>query len=89
MRPRDEAEAARRLDERWSDLIVVELDDALARAAAGLVRDLGLRAADAIQLASARALATVPTEITFACWDRRLWGAARALRFALVPETMP
>lgn len=83
------AAAVAEVDRRWVDLSVVELDSAVAVHAGGLARDQGLRAADAIHLASALAVEAEPREVTFACWDRRLWNAARALGFLLVPEIGP
>lgn len=84
---RHETTAARRLDARWGSLAVVELDEQVARAAARLARDHQLRAADAVQLASAQTLAN-GGELRFACWDRRLWKAARELGFRTFPGSL-
>ncbi len=81
--------AARRFAERWMALIVVELDDPLGRTAVRLCRDHALRGADAIHLASALAVAPAAGDVTFACFDRRLWEAAGALGFERVPASAP
>ena len=87
---RDEQRARRALDQRWANLAVVELDDALGREAGTLTRAHALRAADAIHLASAQVLAGEENADTrFLCWDKRLWGAAAALGFATFPVTLP
>ncbi len=83
-------QVAREFDRRWAQLLVLEIDDALTTEAGALVYDLPLRAADAIHLACARALAGGRTsETSFACWDRRLWHAAVAWGFAPVPAAAP
>lgn len=85
----DELLAVSHLDERWLHLQVVELDDALARRAGALTRDHSLRAADAIHLASAELLSDASgSDTVFACWNRRLWTAARALGFEIVPRAI-
>ena len=86
----DVRRAALELDARWSALIVVELDDAVRTGAGALAGSRQLRGADAVHLASARSLAERSRQpMRFACFDRRLWGAAQALGFATVPATEP
>lgn len=79
----------RELDERWPDLLVVELDESIARAAGRMTSEHALRAADAVHLASALTVTARDEELVFACWDVRLWDAARAVGFATLPETQP
>lgn len=74
------------LDESWRGLVVVEVDENLTRRAADLTREMPLRAADAIHLASAELIAGDELEqVVFACWDRRLWESAAALGFSVAP----
>lgn len=84
----DAATATRRLDDRWTGLVVVELDEPLGRAAARLCRDYPLRGADAVHIASAIQFVEAAEQVRFACWDRRLWDAAGGLGFARVPESL-
>lgn len=87
---RVESMAVRNLDERWPDLHVIELDEALGKRAGELTQRHALRAADAIHLASAETIAEgVPSDTRFACWDGRLWEAAAALGFEILPHTAP
>lgn len=65
---------------------IVGLPAGLLDDAARLVARQGLRAYDAVQLASANAArAADPRCATFACWDQALRAAAAAEGFALVP----
>lgn len=80
--------AGRSLDQRWSHLAVVELDEALMRQAADLTRAYALRSADAVHLASAIVISGARrNQTTFACWDRGLSEAAEAAGFATVGGT--
>jgi predicted nucleic acid-binding protein len=82
--------AARNLDDRWLQLLVVELDETLTRNAGELTRAHPLRALDAIHLASADVIAGESREeVTFVCWDRRLWGAAEESGFKVAPPASP
>lgn len=82
--------ATKSLDERWADLVVVELDARLTRRAGRMVHDQALRALDAIHLASAIVLAdSAPSQTTFACWDARLWDAASRQGFEMTPRARP
>ena len=76
-------EGTRREPPRFS---IVSLHDRLLREAAGLVGSQGLRAYDAVQLATALAVRRSDSEArSFACFDRTLRTAAAAHGFALVP----
>lgn len=87
---KDESMAVRSLDERWPHLQIVEVDESLTRSAGELTRLYPLRAADAIHLASADVIAQESRhEVLFACWDRRLWDAARSSGFVVAPATSP
>lgn len=61
----------------WSQLSIVEVDEAVARDAALLAVEHGLRGYDAIHLAAARAIGAD----VFSSADRRLCGAASASGF--------
>ncbi|MBA2364889.1 MAG: type II toxin-antitoxin system VapC family toxin [Actinobacteria bacterium] len=90
LRARGESLAARNLDDRWLHLQVVELDESLTKNAGELTRAHALRALDAIHLASADVIAEESREeVTFACWDRRLWEAAKDSGFMLAPSSSP
>lgn len=82
--PSQEKQAGRNLDRHWRGIAIVEVDDPLTREAARLCRQLTLRAADAIHLASAAVLAN-DEEIVFACWDRRLAESAAQIGFSILP----
>ncbi len=90
LQARGESLATRNLDDRWLQLQIVEFDDELTRNAGELARAHALRALDAIHLASAGVIVeeSLP-EVTFACWDRRLWEAAESSGFRVAPETSP
>jgi predicted nucleic acid-binding protein len=90
LQARGESAAARNLDARWGELQVVELDEALTRNAGELTRARPLRALDAIHLASAEVIAEeARDEVTFVCWDRRLWEAAEDSGFGIAPSRSP
>lgn len=78
------------LDQRWSQLAIVELDDTLVREAASLADAHPLRASDAVHLASALSIAGEdPAMVTFACWDARLWDEAHGAGFIMGPVIRP
>jgi predicted nucleic acid-binding protein len=82
--------AVRNLDDRWLQLAIVELDETLTRNAGELARAHALRALDAIHLASADVIVEESRqEVTFACWDWRLWEAAESSRFRVAPQGSP
>jgi len=87
IRRADMATAGRRFDERWSGLVIVELDEPLGQSAAQLCHDHPLRSADAIHLASAAQLAETEPDVRFASWDRKLWEAAGVVGLTRVPES--
>lgn len=75
------------LDDRWTMTSIVELDTHIARAAGRLLDDAaGLRASDAVHLASAITLADELE--SFATWDRRLHAAARSLGIPVFPSRL-
>lgn len=83
---RGESQAGRSLDRTWPQLQVIELDDALMSRAGDLSTEQPLRASDAIHLAAAELISEgASADVTFACWDRRLWDAASAAGFSLLP----
>lgn len=82
--------AVAELDVRWPTLIVVEANEQIILGAGRLATRSALRAADAIHLASARVFSTGSSaSVPFACWDRRLWAAAKDAGFRAIPRTRP
>jgi len=75
------------LDRRWRQCQPVALDDHLLRLAGRVADDEGLRAIDAIHLATALYLGVART--VFVTWDRRLAAAATRLGLAVAPATLP
>jgi uncharacterized protein len=73
-------------EELWAAMRAVELSAAVERDAGELAHRHGLRGADAVHLASARALAE--TELIVAVWDRRLHAGALAERLIVAPRTL-
>ena len=82
-----------RLDVYMARYALVPVDDARLREASDLAdrhTSYALRALDAIHLASALRLAAgKPADITFACWDLRLWHAAHDEGFTMLPDAEP
>ena len=62
---------------------MIELTQELAEDAADIADTFGLRAGDAIQLATVRL--TAPEDVTVVAWDTRLRAAAVASGFACYP----
>jgi len=81
------------LDSHWPNCLVLAADDTCLRTAGRLVdhhAGHALRSFDAIHLASAHRLASgTPAAVTFACWDLRLWRAARDDGFTMIPAAEP
>jgi len=73
--------AGEQLESLWEQIGVIELDPALARSAGGLAEVHGLRAGDAVQLASAL-LSGAPV---LATWDAELRRAALEVGLAVAP----
>jgi predicted nucleic acid-binding protein len=80
--------ACRRVERDWTALVKVELGTEILSAARGLIQRHGLRAFDAIHLASALGLQAAANEpVTFVAADQRLLRAAAGERLATVnPE---
>lgn len=76
--------AVEEIEERYSELRVIALDDALARAAGDLAERHALRGYDAVHLASALAI-DVPGDLVIATWDAELAAAAVAEGRMVVP----
>lgn len=88
--PRELSSAIRQLDERWPNMVVIEIDGPLSHHAGRMVHEHTLRASDAIHLASGVSLGEgTSEEVVFACWDARLWEAASRLGFRTSPPTRP
>lgn len=77
------ATAAGGFDRFWESVVVMDLDQAHAEAAAEAADVFGLRAGDAIQLAALRS--TDPDGTMLVAWDGRLRAAATASGFACYP----
>ena len=71
------------LDEHWSELVAVKVDDQVARAAGALTHRHLLRGGDAIHLASAMEVSD--PELVFVAWDDALRKAARDEGLAVAP----
>jgi predicted nucleic acid-binding protein len=80
--------ACRRVERDWMALVKVELGAEILSSARGLIQRHGLRAFDAIHLASALGLQAAANEpVTFVAADQRLLRAAGGERLATVnPE---
>lgn len=70
-------------DRAWAAMEVVEITDHVARDAAEVADTFGLRAGDAIQLASLRRMASASTVLI--AWDSRLRDAAIASGIVCYP----
>jgi predicted nucleic acid-binding protein len=74
------------LEQMWGELAAIRLDGRLARLAGTLADKHGLRALDAIHLASALSIAAPDDPLTFVTFDRRLAEAAMAEGLTVLPE---
>jgi predicted nucleic acid-binding protein len=87
------AAVLRLFEAHWLRYVLVVVDDARLREAGRLSEHHtrhALRALDAIHLSCALQLAGGdPSSVTFACWDLRLWRAARDEGFTTLPATEP
>lgn len=81
------------LDTHWPYYVTLAAEEPCMREAGRLIdrhARHALRGFDAIHLASALRLASGdPRATTFACWDQRLWRAARDEGFGMLPATEP
>jgi predicted nucleic acid-binding protein len=73
-------------DNFWASIRPVEFTSAVEQEAGLLARAHRLRGADAVHLASARALDV--DNLTVAAWDRRLHAGAAAVGFAVAPAAL-
>ena len=71
-------------DRAWLEYEVIEIDPALGFRAADVAEQYGLRAGDAIHLASAL---EIGDDVSVVAWDHRLRVAASAAGFAVFPAT--
>lgn len=81
---RDVAQLPVNIDQVWSRVAVVAIDERLVRDASMLAERHGLRALDAIHLGSALRIASGPT--AFVAFDTRLREAAAAEGLTVLPE---
>jgi hypothetical protein len=84
--PGDYPTARLELERLWQTVIEIALSSGLVRSAGILAENHGLRALDAIHLASALSLATPGDPPTFVTFDRRLAEAALAEGLTVLPE---
>jgi predicted nucleic acid-binding protein len=82
--PAGHRNAVEDLDATWAELLVVGIDEELARRAGELADEFGLRGYDAVHLASALALGPATT---FTTWDVDLSAAAHESGLAVAPPT--
>lgn len=75
-----------RLESRWDQVEVIEIDDEIARASGDLAETHALRGFDSVHLASAIALAD-ETSI-FATWDLELRAAGQRVGLQLTPAAV-
>jgi predicted nucleic acid-binding protein len=80
---RDLRMLVRALDEDWASLTIVEVTEALVRAAGNLAERHALRAYDALQLAAAVQLHAEGGTVAFCSFDARLSRAAQRQHLAL------
>ncbi|NIP56996.1 MAG: PIN domain-containing protein [Gemmatimonadetes bacterium] len=87
----DEAASALRLfRSEWARFLRIQAAESVIAAAARLAWDLGLRAYDTVQLASALWWSdTLEAEVTFATFDLPLWQAAGARGLTRSPPDLP
>lgn len=69
----------------WSDFLVMDATEQIARRAGDLADRFGLRGYDSVHLAAAEAISLLlmPERLTFVCFDDRLNDAAKALGLTL------
>lgn len=79
----DHDQAAASFEHEWAAYLIIELSDTVGSRAGSIADSLGLRASDAVQLASAIELG--PTDTLMVAWDARLRMAARATGVVIFP----
>jgi predicted nucleic acid-binding protein len=67
----------------WRTFEVIDITPSLARDAGEVADTFGLRAADAIQLATLRSIGA--TDLPMLAWDKRLRAAAQASGYPIYP----
>jgi predicted nucleic acid-binding protein len=82
--PREHARSKRDIDRAFSSLTIVELEPGVARAAGEVAERFGLRAYDAVHLASALVVDEGDTLVV--TWDRALASAASAAGLGVAPS---
>lgn len=83
------ASAREELERLWSELHLIPVDDAAARAAGAAALRHRMRGMDAIHVAAALEWrSSVASPVTFVSWDREQRDAARAEGLALLPESL-
>jgi uncharacterized protein len=89
--PRDKAASALEVfNGEWESLVRLQMTEVLLYRAASLAWDHGLRGYEAVHLASALFWQDMlGSAVTVACYDRQLWGAAKANGLIVWPESLP
>lgn len=87
----DEArEAQQAFTAQWPDIARIPVTEALVSRAETLAWEYGLRAYDAVQLASAALFQeSLGTPVRLATFDKQLWSAARRAGFEPWPDKTP
>jgi uncharacterized protein len=84
--PAEHTRLIREFESDWDRYLVLEATNTLIRRAGELTESHGLRAYDAIHLASAQVLREkVSQSVCFASWDARLMAAARKEGLEVIP----
>jgi predicted nucleic acid-binding protein len=69
----------------WQQLLLIAVNNQLVHDAGGIAERYGLRAYDAVHLASSLVLQTRAKEtVTFACWDKALQSSAAAAKLQIL-----
>ena len=89
--PQDEAALAlQTFCAEWETLVRLQMTEMLVARAASLAWDHGLRGYDAAHLAAALLWQDMLGEsVTVACYDRKLWEAAKTTGLVAWPESLP
>lgn len=84
--PADHDAVVSAMEAIWGGMVVLDLTDGIARDAGDLTEAFGLRAGDAVQLATVRAVES--DDVVLVAWDQRLRTAAVAAGFAIYPPAI-
>jgi predicted nucleic acid-binding protein len=86
----DASQALRAFRRGWDDFVQIETTAVVLESASELAWQYGLRAYDAVHLASARFWQeSLQEQVVMATFDHQLWLAAQQERLQLYPQTWP